>query len=172
MKQLQMSGSSGWLFRILTGILAICWMFLIGSFSAQTGTESGSMSKGVAEHLVTLEEQVFHKEYTAVDRENKIEALQFPIRKLAHMTEYGLLVMILALHFGCYSFGAGNLQLRLLVSWLFAIGYAATDEIHQLFVPGRSGQLTDVCIDAAGALLGVLGFSGFFWICRYFSRKE
>ena len=37
--------------------------------------------------------------------------------------------------------------------------YAATDEIHQLFVAGRSGRFSDVCIDSAGALAGVLVFA-------------
>lgn len=42
------------------------------------------------------------------------------------------------------------------VPWLLAVLYAATDEIHQTFVPGRSGRVTDVLIDAAGAAVGVL----------------
>ena len=34
--------------------------------------------------------------------------------------------------------------------------YAATDELHQYFVPGRACMFTDVCIDSFGALLGIL----------------
>ena len=34
-----------------------------------------------------------------------------------------------------------------------------TDEVHQLFVPGRSGQISDVILDSAGALAGVLVLS-------------
>ena len=44
------------------------------------------------------------------------------------------------------------------LSWTFCILYAASDEFHQLFVPGRAGLITDVCIDSAGALLGILLF--------------
>ena len=33
--------------------------------------------------------------------------------------------------------------------------YAVSDEIHQAFVPGRSAQLSDVCIDACGAAIGL-----------------
>lgn len=40
--------------------------------------------------------------------------------------------------------------------WLIAVCYAATDETHQLFVPGRSGQVRDVLIDSVGAAIGVL----------------
>ena len=30
-----------------------------------------------------------------------------------------------------------------------------TDEIHQIFVPGRAFQVTDILVDSAGALLGI-----------------
>ena len=40
--------------------------------------------------------------------------------------------------------------------WGIATAYAVTDEFHQLFVPGRSGQMTDVMIDSGGALVGLL----------------
>ena len=34
--------------------------------------------------------------------------------------------------------------------------YACTDEIHQIFVPGRSAQFRDVLIDTLGASFGCL----------------
>ena len=40
---------------------------------------------------------------------------------------------------------------------LITIGYGMTDEVHQLFVPGRSGDLNDLMADAAGALAGTMG---------------
>ena len=42
------------------------------------------------------------------------------------------------------------------MAWGAATLYAATDEFHQLFVPGRAGLPTDVLIDATGAALGLL----------------
>ena len=69
------------------------------------------------------------------------------LRKLAHVAEYAVL---------------GFLLLRALGSELLAfaagVAYAATDELHQHFVPGRHGALYDVAIDAFGVLLGVLAF--------------
>lgn len=52
--------------------------------------------------------------------------------------------------------GAREMLPTVLGSWVLGVLYAASDEFHQLFVPGRSGQLSDVCIDASGVLLGVL----------------
>lgn len=45
---------------------------------------------------------------------------------------------------------------RLLLSIFLAFLYACTDETHQLFVPGRSGEFKDVCIDTCGAFIGAL----------------
>ena len=49
------------------------------------------------------------------------------------------------------------------LSWFFAVLYAASDEWHQSFVPGRHPQLTDVLIDACGATTGLLIF---WWLQR------
>ncbi len=148
-----------WVRRFVTGFLVLCWMFVIGSFSAQPGAESGSLSRGVAKKAVRVEEKLSGKTYTDKERDVKIESMQFPIRKLAHMTEYAVLAVLLALHLGCYAFGLKNLRLRLFLTWLIAAAYAAADEVHQLFVDGRSGSFVDVCIDSAGAFLGVLCFA-------------
>jgi len=43
--------------------------------------------------------------------------------------------------------------------------YAVTDEIHQLFVPGRSGELRDVMIDSIAALVGV-------GLCMWMMRRQ
>lgn len=53
---------------------------------------------------------------------------------------------------------------EMFLPWLIAALYAASDEIHQLFVPGRSGQLSDVILDSAGALAGVAAFTVLCWL--------
>ena len=46
-----------------------------------------------------------------------------------------------------------------MISALFiGIIYASLDEIHQLFIEGRSGQVIDVCIDTIGVALGICSF--------------
>lgn len=53
---------------------------------------------------------------------------------------------------------------EMFLPWLIAALYAASDEIHQLLVPGRSGQLSDVILDSAGALAGVAAFTVLCWL--------
>lgn len=68
-------------------------------------------------------------------------------RKLVHMTEYGLLWLL------------WHRALRWRAPWAaaaIAIGYAATDELHQTFVHGRVGTPRDVAIDALGVAVAAL----------------
>jgi hypothetical protein len=66
------------------------------------------------------------------------------LRKLAHAVEFAVLGLLLAR------------ALPELYALLAGIGYAALDELHQHFVPGRVGALQDVAIDAVGVLVGIL----------------
>jgi VanZ family protein len=66
------------------------------------------------------------------------------LRKLAHMTEYAVLALLLLRATGSYAWAFG-----------LAVGYACTDEFHQTFVRGRHGSPVDVGIDAVGALIGL-----------------
>ena len=47
-------------------------------------------------------------------------------------------------------------QTTAFVAWSVAAGYGVTDEIHQVFVPGRTMALDDLLADAAGAFAGVV----------------
>lgn len=74
------------------------------------------------------------------------------VQKSFHVAEYALLAALL------YRALRGHrlaIRTALLGAWVVAILYAASDEIHQLFIASRSGALTDVGIDAAGAALGL-----------------
>ncbi len=49
----------------------------------------------------------------------------------------------------------GPIKYTLAMSILFSFLYACTDELHQIFVPGRSAQFRDVLIDTLGASFGI-----------------
>jgi VanZ family protein len=78
-----------------------------------------------------------------------LDRLNFLIRKSAHLTEYGIL--------GALAFRAIRGEQRLWsLRWsvgaiLLAAFVASIDEIHQTFVPSRTGTFHDVLLDAAGA---------------------
>lgn len=90
-------------------------------------------------------------------QEQFAEKIDFPVRKCAHASEYAVLgVLMLGT---AYSFAEDRGKKNRLLCWCAGTAYAATDEFHQLFVPGRSCQFRDVCIDSAGILTGIVLFS-------------
>ena len=187
--------------RLVSALALVVWACFIFGFSGQNGGESGGLSARVAETLVSFGDLLTGVSTTGAALDAAVEALQFPIRKAAHMTEYAILA-VLALaqlrlwpafngglpskaptpasfqaegeaasptssraerearsrEIPCAPNGGNESQLRRAVgfAWGFAVLYAATDEVHQLFVPGRAALFTDVMIDATGAALGLL----------------
>ena len=51
---------------------------------------------------------------------------------------------------------SSDLYKAMALTFVICVLYAITDEYHQTFVAGRSGELRDVVIDSLGALLGIL----------------
>lgn len=78
---------------------------------------------------------------------NDIYVLDFLLKKTAHFLEYGLLFF-----FWFRALGKAKWPQAIIYSLI----YAFTDEIHQLFVPGRTGSLRDVGIDFLGILSAAL----------------
>ena len=79
------------------------------------------------------------------------EELQFITRKSAHFIGYmilGILAIGLILQYE-------NIYKKPQFAFLICVLYAISDEIHQLFVPGRAGQVRDVLIDSSGSFLGI-----------------
>lgn len=78
------------------------------------------------------------------------------LRKMAHFLEYAVLTGLFfrAAHF------TFTRRATLLYAVLFALTFAATDELHQTFVIGRSGNLRDWLIDALGVMTAYLLLSG------------
>ena len=74
--------------------------------------------------------------------------IDFILRKIAHMAEYGILTVLL---FRAY-LKSNGFTIRKSISFavIFALTYALADEYHQLFVFGRQGSFNDVFIDSLG----------------------
>lgn len=119
-------------------VLVAIWMFLIFLMSSFDATESTNQSN----FIVNIITNIFKIE--------NIELLSFIIRKLAHFTEYLILGLLVA-----NMFTKNNINNLYLISIILCIIYATSDEIHQLFVPGRACQLRDVLIDSIGSITGV-----------------
>lgn len=132
--------------RIVLGLLVIFMMLVIFIFSSQSGGQSGGLSEKIAVNLINFFNPSFQT-YSAVDQAKILDSFEFVIRKMAHMAEYGLLAGLIFLFF----FGI-RLSYRVTFSLVITLLYSISDEIHQHFIPGRTGVYTDVLIDMTGAI--------------------
>jgi VanZ family protein len=82
--------------------------------------------------------------------------LTFLVRKAAHISAYFILGILLFNLLKEYGLGVKKM---IFASIAIAMLYACTDEVHQVFVPGRSGEVRDVLIDTAGAAVGVVMYA-------------
>jgi VanZ family protein len=83
------------------------------------------------------------------------EKIEPMIRKIAHMTEYAVGGMIF---YGItLTYPKLTAKKRVIISIIFAVLYASSDEFHQLYISERNGSVKDVIIDTCGALLGIGG---------------
>lgn len=123
----------------------LVWMLIIFYFSSQQATQSQDLSNGFMQYI----EEIFH--IHRIDTNTPLgEFISFFIRKVAHLSEYAILGMFLYLYFH----HASNKH-AFLWALCIAVFYAGSDEFHQIFVEGRSGQFLDVGIDTIGVLLGL-----------------
>lgn len=128
-------------------------MFVIFSFSSQTGTESGSLSHTISTQVVKASEFIFQQDWSEDKIEEYANFLEFPIRKLAHMTEY--CIFALSVIFPLFVYGLRGRKL-FLSAFLICITFAGSDEYHQSFVAGRGPSIKDVFIDSLGSCSGII----------------
>lgn len=135
--------------KIIPWLLVIFWMALIFNLSHQQAYKSNRLSKGATEIIVETIEKVAPNIVV-----NK-RSFNNTLRKNAHLFAYfvlGILVTNALRSSGVTGYRAMGLAIFICVL------YAISDETHQLFIPGRGGQVKDVIIDSAGAIVGVLGY--------------
>ncbi len=153
----------------ITFLILILWMIVIFCFSAQNGTQSSGISRFIGFGIAEKQNQLHQQEKSKEKIEEQVEGMQFLIRKSGHMAEYALLAILVLTHIRCYG---KKLKQYWLWGWGFCILYAITDEIHQLFVPGRSGRIFDVCVDAVGSFIGIVIFTIFLQLFAYFRKRN
>lgn len=134
--------------KIIKILLIVVWMITVFVFSGQQGTESGNTSRKFTVAII----QLLTGKELALDNPF-IEGIQLIIRKLAHFTVYAIGGFLIV----NYEYTKEKtVKQKVLYSIVLGGGYAITDEIHQFFVPGRSGNIIDVGIDTLGVITGVL----------------
>ena len=130
-------------------------MWQIFSFSHQKASVSLEQSGGVTESIMGAVSDTFD-ELPQKDKETVIDQLQQLIRKSAHLIIYFALGFLSCNMF--YSFKIRMIKSGI-IGLILSVGYAISDEIHQHFIPGRACALSDMAIDSAAALSGIIVFA-------------
>ena len=137
---------------IILTIIIILWMAFIFSMSAKNSTQSSSISGGFTYKILSM----FFAQFRSIDKTTQdsiVEGLQFVVRKGAHFTAYAILGGL------CFAdlrvLDKFKLKINFIIALVMSALYAASDELHQYFVPGRSCEIRDVMIDSLGALTGI-----------------
>lgn len=160
--------------RTVAGIAALIWMCVIFAFSAQKQEESSAVSEAFSYRMVSSAGTFFRWNLDEEEMHRIASAIENTVRKAAHMTEFAILAVFYYLWLGKWQ---SQMVKRGLSAWALAALYAASDETHQLFVPGRAGRFRDVMIDSAGAFLGIFIFIGvkkcisFLWSRRRYREQ-
>ena len=139
------------LLKPLSFIPALLLMYMIFSFSSQTGEVSSQLSYKVSHKIVETVDYVFDGNLEDWEIDDWANRINFITRKLAHMTEYFALAVAVA--FPLYVYGLHGIWL-MLVAGIICVGFACGDEYHQAFVAGRSPSRRDVLIDSFGVFWG------------------
>ena len=138
--------------KILSILLIVIWMITIFYFSHQQGTGSSKTSEKVSEIIINLFD--IRNQLSNEERNELKEIINPVIRKIAHYTIYTLGGILLI---NCMHTLLENKE-AIIYSVIIGILYAITDEVHQLFVIGRSGRAEDVIIDSIGIFTGICIF--------------
>lgn len=133
--------------RLFSWLFVAGWMMVIFYLSHQPAAESSHLSLSVTNWLLSGLSMVIPKEFI------ELEQLHFYIRKSAHFFAYFVLGVLLLRAFVISGVRGWKGAIS---AFLLSGVYAVSDEVHQLFVPGRGAQVSDVLIDSAGAFFGIV----------------
>lgn len=132
--------------------LVIVWMMVIFNLSSDDREASSYKSKQVTE-VVQQVARKLPEDIKLVSSTRYIT--EHIVRKIGHILEYFLLTMLVIIASAISRKGKAQIIGN---AMFIPLLFAASDELHQLYTPGRGPQITDVCIDAVG-ILAAIGMS-------------
>ncbi len=153
--------------RLITLLLVLLNMSVIFRFSSEQASTSKDTSKKVTEIILEITVPDF-SEKPEPEKKEMVKKADSKVRTLAHFSEYTLLGFLALWHFSLYKISKIK---KASLAFAGCTLYAILDEIHQIYVPGRSFQFTDILTDASGSLLGILIFSAILYFIKKAKRE-
>ncbi|MBU5467322.1 VanZ family protein [Virgibacillus sp. MSJ-26] len=132
--------------KFASWIAVILWMALIFYLSHQPSSVSSGLSSGLLMSILNRVEGIIP--FEGLD----MGTLHHLFRKSAHFIAYLILGMLC---FNALKKSYPHAVKSATLAFLICVLYAISDETHQLFIPGRSGEVRDVFIDSLGSITGI-----------------
>ena len=144
--------------KIINILLVIICAIIIFLFSSETAKESTKTSVGTTKSVINT----VTNNRVSESKVNEIANKEFTlVRKSAHAIEYFILGFLVINSLKDYK----PINYKYLVLCiLFCFIYSVSDEIHQIYVPGRSCELKDVLIDSGSSTFGIIIYKLFLMI--------
>ncbi|TEB08187.1 VanZ like family protein [Pelotomaculum schinkii] len=140
------------LIQTLSWLAVLLWMLAIYLLSAQPAGLSNANSKGIVTRVVDTTVKLTKAKITEPQKLELIERINSVAREYMHGVVF-LVLGLLAQNAAAQS-GARGMK-AIAISLAICVAYAVTDEIHQLYVPGRAFQVSDIAMDAVGSMMGI-----------------
>lgn len=144
----------------MTVSVLIC--ILIFMLSGQNGDSSGNLSEGFTRGILPdfLSDEVVY-------------VIEKIIRKVAHYSIYFMLGISSLLSVDYFNKGYAGEEFKtsviIFASVILCFLYSLTDELHQMYIPGRNGSFYDCLLDTFGAVSGI----GIVYLIKYYlSHKK
>lgn len=145
----------------LLTLIVLEGIFIFG-FSGEDAKSSTETSHTVAAKVAEVVDPTFPEKPKA-EQVKIVNQINPPIRKLAHITEFGVFCVTIFLFLLTWK---GSLLLKYGVSILLTVIYALLDEWHQIYSPGRAFEASDLLADTVGAILFGGALALFLLLCR------
>ncbi|MEG0873103.1 MAG: VanZ family protein [Clostridia bacterium] len=138
------------IFKIIILVILFAWMITIFCFSNQASTVSKKNSGRVIQNIIDVIPKT--KNLDKKQKDKIVEKMQPIVRKSAHFFIYtmGGAILIITM-----TIVVKNNKNKEVIAFLIGASYAITDEVHQIFISGRSMEFRDILIDSTGVLIGI-----------------
>ena len=157
-------------------IISLFWMLFIFKLSDMNSQKSNGKSSDIIALFVedaleiTNEYGITNSHPSDLKLTKVSQLINAPMRKVMHASVYFVLAFFFMILLNIIS----NHQyyiITLIIALILCAGFALTDEFHQTFVAGRTGQILDVIIDSLGATVGIIFYSTYHIVYKIGYKK-
>ena len=141
--------------KYILWFLVIVWMVIIFALSNTSANKSSNDSRNVFGGMVNISTKITNSigitNFSRNDLKIIINNYNGLFREFMHSFVYFVLIILLLL-----ALKYSDMDYECIISLFICLIYALSDEVHQIFISGRTFQLIDLFLDSLGVLFGII----------------